>query len=125
VLFGFQLIAVFSERFSTALSAREQHLHLLAIALDAIAVALIMAPAACHRQCQPQQVSQSLMRVSTALLLASLPPLAMAISIDVFLVARLVTGPGGMATALAVGLLAVFGLLWFALPQWMRWRSRR
>lgn len=44
-LFGFQLIAVFNTAFSDKLSHGEQSVHLLALALVAIAVALIMSPA--------------------------------------------------------------------------------
>ncbi|TPV98900.1 MAG: hypothetical protein USCAAHI_01656 [Beijerinckiaceae bacterium] len=44
-LFGFQLIAVFNERFRQ-LSEGEQLIHLTAIMLVAIAIALIMTPAA-------------------------------------------------------------------------------
>ena len=44
-LFGFQLIAVFNERFRQ-LSEGEQLIHFTAIMLVAIAIALIMTPAA-------------------------------------------------------------------------------
>jgi hypothetical protein len=124
VLFGFQLIVVFSERFATALSAGEQRLHLLATALVALSTALIMAPAAYHRQNGPQQISQGLVRISTWLLLASMPPLAIAISLDFYLVARLVLGDGAVAW-LACALFAVFAALWLVLPQAARWRNRR
>ena len=63
-LFGFQLIAVFNSGFSEKLSIGEQHLHLLAIALVAMAVALIMAPAAYHRQTDPREVSEKFIPVS-------------------------------------------------------------
>ena len=49
-LFGFQLIAVFSTRFADDLTPAEQRLHLLAILLVVVAIALIMTPAAYHRQ---------------------------------------------------------------------------
>jgi len=124
VLFGFQLIVVFSQRFDTALTPHEQRLHLLATALVAVATALIMAPAAYHRQIGPQQISQSLVRVSTWLLLASMPPLAIAISLDFYLVARVVMGDGSVAWMGGV-LLAIFTALWLVLPQYARWRSRR
>jgi len=124
VLFGFQLIVVFSQRFATALTPHEQRLHLLATALVAVATALIMAPAAYHRQNGPQQISQSLLRVSTWLLLASLPPLAIAVSLDFYLVARVVMGDGSVAWMGGV-LLAIFTALWLVLPQAARWRNRR
>ncbi|MGE5072104.1 MAG: DUF6328 family protein, partial [Anaerolineae bacterium] len=49
-LFGFQLIAVFNQGFSEKLSTGEQYLHLAALALVANSGALVMAPAAYHRQ---------------------------------------------------------------------------
>ena len=124
VLFGFQLIVVFNQRFETALTPHEQRLHLLATALVAVSTALIMAPAAYHRQNGPQQISQSLLRVSTWLLLASMPPLAIAISLDFYLVARVVMGDSNVAWMGGV-LLAVFTGLWLVLPQVARWRKRR
>jgi hypothetical protein len=124
VLFGFQLIVVFSERFATALTAHEQRLHLLATALVALATALIVAPAAYHRQIGPEQITQSLVRVSTWLLLASMPPLAIAISLDFYLVARVVMGDGSVVWMAAL-LLGVFTGLWLVLPQIARWRNRR
>ncbi|HSR65457.1 MAG TPA: DUF6328 family protein, partial [Xanthomonadaceae bacterium] len=56
-LFGFQLIVVFSERFGVELTHGEQRVHLLAIGLVALAIALIMTPAAYHRQTDPEQVT--------------------------------------------------------------------
>ena len=124
VLFGFQLATVFTNRFATALGAGEQRLHLLAIGLVAIAIALIMTPAAYHRQAEPQHASERFIRVSTRLLLASMPPLAVAICLDFYLVARLVLGDGWVGW-LAAGLFLVFVALWFALPLLGRWRARR
>jgi hypothetical protein len=48
-LFGFQLMAVFNARF-TQLTRFEQELHFLSVILIALAIALIMTPAAYHRQ---------------------------------------------------------------------------
>src|SRR6186997_1517628 len=90
-LFGFQLVAVFNSAFEQKLSANEQRLHLLAIALIAIAVAIIMTPAALHRQKGPYEVTDTFVRVSSRLLLWSMAPLAVSISIDFYLVARVIT----------------------------------
>lgn len=124
VLFGFQLATVFTARFAHDLGPGEQRLHLLAIALVAIAIALIMTPAAYHRQAEPEQVSEGFIRVSTRLLLASMPLLAVAICLDFYLVARLVLG-AGWAPWLAAGLLLVFAGLWFVLPRIGRARDQR
>src|SRR5215213_3557926 len=59
-LFGFQLIAVFNTTFREQLSSTERILHLTAIVLVTIAIALVMAPAALHRQTEPMAVSRRL-----------------------------------------------------------------
>ena len=64
-LFGFQLIVVFSASFGERLSGGEQQLHLAATFLIAVAVALIMAPAAYHRQSGPREVTETFVRLST------------------------------------------------------------
>lgn len=124
MLFGFQLATVFTVPFAQALTASEQELHLLATALVAIAIALIMAPAAYHRQAEPQQVSRTFVTVATRLLLTSLPPLAIAICLDFYLVARMVLKEAWVAW-LAVAMFAVFVALWFVLPRIARARRQR
>src|SRR2546423_11488093 len=64
-LFGFQLIAVFNPAFQQKLSGSEQRLHLFAIALVAIAVALIMTPAALHRRKGPYEATDTFVCVSS------------------------------------------------------------
>src|SRR6476660_8578522 len=49
-LFGFQLIAVFNAGFDEKLAATDRVVHLAAIVMVAIAIILIMTPAAYHRQ---------------------------------------------------------------------------
>src|SRR5436853_2149322 len=71
-LLGFQLIVVFSPGFDTKLDAPGQKLHLLAIALIACAVAIIMAPAAYHRQTGLREITASFLRIATRLLLISM-----------------------------------------------------
>ena len=123
-LFGFQLIAVFSERFARDLSTVEHNLHLLAIGLVALSVALIMSPAAYHRQISPTQITAAFIRISTRLLLASMPPLAIALCIDFYLVAQIMLG-GLPALLLTLALFAVFTLLWYVLPRMGEVRTRR
>jgi len=115
-LFGFQLIAVFNQSFGEKLSSGEQALHLAAIGLIAVAVALVMTPAAYHRQAGGRVVTEHFLQISTRLLLWSMLPLALGISIDFYLIARIILGTSAVAFLAAV-LLAVFILLWFALPR--------
>jgi len=123
-LFGFQLIAVFNQGFSEKLEALEQDIHLLATGLVAIAVALIMAPAALHRQAGAQQVSAAFIRTSSLLLLFSMLPLALGVSLDFSLVGRIILHSAWSAV-LAAALLLVFFGLWFALPRFYAARRDR
>ncbi|MGN6513378.1 MAG: DUF6328 family protein [Lysobacteraceae bacterium] len=125
VLFGFQLAVVFSERFARVLSVGQQELHLLAMGLVAVAIAVIMTPAAYHRQAEPQEASEGFVLLSSWLLLASMPLLAVAISLEFYLVAQAVLGSGGRVAAIASGLFAVFVALWLVLPRVACWRKRR
>jgi hypothetical protein len=122
VLFGFQLAVVFSDRFPTVLAHQQQVLHLLAMALVAIAIAVIMTPAAYHRQAEPQEASEGFVLLSTWLLLASMPLLAVAICLEFYLIAQIVLD--GAAAWIAGALLAIFLLLWLVLPRVARWRRR-
>jgi uncharacterized protein DUF6328 len=115
-LFGFQLVAFFNQRFNEALSGTEQKLHLLAIGLIAVAVALVMSPAAFHRQQGARVVTDSFLQISTRLLLWSMLPLALGICIDFYLIARIILDSTAVAL-LAAALLAVFIVLWFVLPR--------
>ncbi|HJW26083.1 MAG TPA: DUF6328 family protein [Rhodocyclaceae bacterium] len=120
-LFGFQLIAVFNDGFASKLDRPEQLLHLAAIGLVVVAMALVMTPAAYHRQALPKTVTDHFIGLSSRLLLWSMFPLALGIAMDFYLIANLVTGRQGLAAALAAGLLALFFALWLALP----WSHRR
>ena len=115
-LFGFQLIAVFNQGFGEKLSSAEQVLHLGAIALVAVAVALVMAPAAYHRQSGARVVTEHFLQISTRVLLWSMLPLALGICIDFYLIARIILGTSVVAVLAAV-LLAIFIVFWFALPR--------
>jgi|SRR5688572_18662193 len=120
-LFGFQLIAVFSPRFADDLPALEQCLHFAAIGLVAVSIALIMTPAAMHRRIGVRRVTDAFVDTSTRLLLSSMVPLAIAISMEFYLIGRLVL-KNAAAAPLAFGLLALFGILWVGLPRIVRRR---
>ena len=119
-LLGFQLIAVFSATFEDRLSPGEQRIHLLALALLAIAGALVMAPAAYHRQTRPRQVSQHFLLLSGRLLLIALVPLMLGIALDFYLIARVILGQVFLSLALASCLVVFVAGLWFVFPRWHR-----
>jgi Family of unknown function (DUF6328) len=119
-LFGFQLIAVFSTAFRDELSSTERILHLTAIVLVTIAIVLVMAPAALHRQTEPESVSRRFITISSRLLMASMAPLAVGICLDVYVVAWVIVGSRGVAGTVAVLLLGVFTAFWLLLPRAVR-----
>jgi len=123
-LFGFQLIAVFSTVFREQLSSGERMLHLAAIVLVTIAIVLVMAPAALHRQTEPRAVSERFITISSRLLMASMAPLAIGICLDVYVVARVIVGSARIAAMIAASLLGVFLAFWLLLPRAVRRRSR-
>jgi Family of unknown function (DUF6328) len=122
-LFGFQLIAVFSPAFRDQLLESERTIHLAAIVLVTIAIVLVMAPAALHRQSEPMSVSRVFIQTSSRLLMASLIPLAVGMVLDVYLIARIVLGSNVGAIVVAVLLLAVFIVFWRVIPQRARRRT--
>jgi hypothetical protein len=115
-LFGFQLIAVFNQGFGEKLSSAEQYVHLAAIVLVVLAVALVMAPAAIHRSTSQREVSERFIWLASRLLLASMVPLALGLCLDVYLVASVILEKDAPGAAIAAALLAALATLWFALP---------
>ena len=118
-LFGFQLVAVFDDRFGRDLSDAEQAWHFAATALVAIAVALIMTPAAYHRALGVRHVSERFLRNASRLLLASMAPLGLGICIDFYIVGRLMLD-SRWPMAASAALFALFFFFWYLFPRWQR-----
>ena len=116
-LFGFQLIVVFNPAFQEKLSMTERGLHLLAIGLIIVAIAMVMAPAAYHRQKDPRSVSEDFIAVATRLLLYSMFPLMIALGLEFFLITRVITNHLTLSILLSALLLTIFSTLWFLLPR--------
>jgi hypothetical protein len=119
-LFGFQLIAVFNPGFGEKLSTVEQQLHLVSTLLTVCAVALVMTPAALHRQIDPLAVNRRFIESSTTLLLLSMFPLSVGICLEIYLIAHIITGVVGLSLLIAVGLLLLFFSLWILLPHFKK-----
>lgn len=119
-LFGFQFVAVFNQSFGEKLSAGERYLHLVALVCVACAAALVMSPAALHRLTQPKSVSDRFLAWSSRLLMWSMVPLAIGTSLDVYLVARIVTASTPISLACAAAVLIVFATLWYVVPRLFR-----
>ncbi|WP_228893487.1 DUF6328 family protein [Pseudoduganella aquatica] len=118
-LFGFQTIAVFNEPFKQ-LPMLVQDCHVAALALVVVAIALVMMPAAYHRQAEPFHISQRAIALSSRCICYALAPLAAAISLDVFVVLQMVTGDTTLAACGGGGAFALLITMWFGYPQLMR-----
>jgi hypothetical protein len=116
-LFGFQLIAVFNQGFWQNLAPLEQQVHLIAVALVALAVSLVMTPAAYHRQTHPDRISRHFILVSSRFLLWSMFPLVAAICIEFYLLARLILHNTLLSVVFALILAVLFIVPWFLLPR--------
>ncbi len=121
-LMGFQLIAVFNERFAV-LSPDEKIIHLTAFFLVTLAMGLIMAPAAYHRQAERGRVTRRFVDLASRLLWLALMPLAAGLALDTFILVRLAGGSGGVAAGCAAAVAVILASLWFLLPVAGRRRS--
>lgn len=115
-LFGFQLIAVFNQKFGE-MPEVYQALHLLAIAFVTISIAFVMTPAAYHRQAHQFSISRKFVQLSSRLLLLSMILLSIGLCLDVYVVAALITESDWLSLALALAAAMLFGLLWFVFPR--------
>jgi hypothetical protein len=116
-LFGFQLAVVFTQPFRDLLAPAEQGLHLLGMVLTGVSIALLMAPAAYHRQVEPESVSRRFVRLATRQLVWGTVPLAVALCIEVYLAASLITTRVVTSAAIALVLFGVFVVLWYVVPR--------
>jgi hypothetical protein len=122
-LFGFQLMAVFNQRFSE-LSAGEQLVHYIAVLLIALAIGLIMTPAAYHRQVEPGSVSGFFVRLASRLITIAMLPLAVALCLEVYLLGRVILSDRMISFVVAGMLLLIFAGFWYLFPWWVAVRRK-
>jgi hypothetical protein len=113
-LLGFQFAAVLSAAFGE-LPASAKHLHLVALAAMAIAMMLLMAPAAFHRVATEGEPSEHVLHWGTWTLLTALASLSLGLSIDLFVVLTRIFGQPMAAISAATAEILMLGL-WFAWP---------
>ena len=117
-IFGFQLIAVFNQRFADLPPAAQQ-VHFASLTLVALAAALVMTPAAYHRATGITRVSGRFLAVSSRFLGASMGVLALGLALDYYVIGLLVFGTHTAALG-AAALLAMLTALWFVFPRTQR-----
>jgi uncharacterized protein DUF6328 len=116
-LFGFQLIAIFNQGFEEKLSEPVQVVHLVALILTALSMALVMTPAAIHRIAEPMSVSERFLWMASNLLLAGMVSLALGVALDVFVVTTALTASNVIAVGVGVSALLVFFVFWLYVPR--------
>jgi hypothetical protein len=119
-LFGFQLIAVFNNRFEEVFGDTAQRLHLAALVLVALSCILLLTPSALHRLAGREHVSRYMLDMSSRFIGWGMLPLMAAISIDVGLIGYAVTSSEGVGVVLGGACAVVGAMLWFAFPRWAR-----
>ena len=121
--FGFQLIAVFNNRFQD-LTHIEQLLHLIALFMLALSIALIMTPAAYHRIAERGMISRHFVDLASRFLEFAMFPLMLSITVDLFLLARLVLDNAALSAGLALIAFLMFFGLWYVFPWTQGARER-
>jgi uncharacterized protein DUF6328 len=114
-MLGFQFTAFLTDGFSS-LSEATKLVHFASLCCVALSIVLLMAPAAYHRIVARGEDRDDVERFGSAVMLASLLPLALGLSGDFYVTAeKLGYGGGAALAATAVALLAFLGL-WFGYP---------
>jgi hypothetical protein len=120
-MLGFQLAIVLTHAFEQ-LPPELRFVHAASLGLVAVAVILLMAPAAYHRIVFAGEDSPDMHRVGSMLVTAATVPLAAGIAGDVYVViTKIAGGEIGLASAV-LAILLLFGL-WYGVPLVARWRG--
>jgi hypothetical protein len=118
-LFGFQLIVILTKAFAT-LPADARTAHLAALACVALAIVLLIAPAAIHRIAFDGDDDERFLRIASRVVTLALVPLSLGISIELYVAAtRLLPGTAAPPWTAAIGL-GVLLSLWYVVPLALR-----
>jgi hypothetical protein len=120
-LMGFQLIAFLTKTFSE-LPSSSQIIHALALGANAVALVLLIAPAAFHRLAFRGADSERFFHLGSTLVTAALLPLALGISGDIYVAVTLIAKTEAIGAAASVLMLALFLTLWYVQPLMLRAR---
>lgn len=118
-LLGFQFIVILTEGFDR-LSTVPKYVHLASLGLTALAIVLLITPAAYHRMVERGEETEHFHRFASKVLVAALVPLALGMAGDVYVVVQKVTDSLLISVVSALVILAIFWELWFGLPLYRR-----
>lgn len=123
-LLGFQFATMLVEGFDK-LPDSSKAVHLVSLALVALAVIYLIAPAAYHRIVEEGEESEHFHNVASRFMLAAMVPLALGICGDLFVVVRKVTESATVGVVFASLMLAAFYGLWFGYTFAVKGRKRQ
>jgi hypothetical protein len=118
-LFGFQLVCVLSEAFEK-LPAASKLVHALSAGSVAVAVMLLMAPAAIHRIVWRGEESETFHRTGSVLVTVATLPLALGLAGDAYVVIAKIARSAAVGGAVAAIVLAALIGLWHVYPYYLR-----
>jgi hypothetical protein len=114
-LLGFQLIIFLMEGFQV-LPGGLKYVHLVSLLLVALAVILLMTPAAYHRMVEKGENSEHFHRIAGRLLIAAMIPFALGVSGDFYLVIQKVSNSTALGLLGGCCSLGMMAFLWFVYP---------
>jgi hypothetical protein len=118
-LLGFQLTVTLTRSFEQ-LADEVRLLHVIALCCVALAVILLMTPAALHRISYAGEDTASFLKLGSAFVIAAAAALSFGIAGDLFVAAYKASDSMRLAATIAAGSLLLLALFWFALPLYLR-----
>jgi hypothetical protein len=123
VLFAFLLTVPFTQGW-TSVTAFQQDLYYATLLCSATATAFLIAPSAIHRIDFQQGDKPRIVQVSNVLAIIGLTFLALAVVGVVLLISDILYG-GSVVVGFTVGIAAVFIVLWYGIPLFLRLRKTK
>jgi DMSO reductase anchor subunit len=118
-LLGFQFSIVLSRAFSE-IPGSSKLIHVAALGCMALAIVLLMAPAAYHRLAHDGDDNADVLRTGSRLVTFATIPLSIGIACDVYVTVERISGSAAVAVFTAALTLAVMVGLWHAYPLMLR-----
>jgi len=114
-LLGFQLVALFSPGFGD-LSQAHKEVHLISLGFIALATIFLMAPSAYHRIACKGNITESVNRFASRMLIVAMFFLISGLATDIWLATYVVMESSTTAWIASVSCFVVATLLWFVYP---------
>jgi hypothetical protein len=123
-LLGFQFVVTMTKAFA-ALPSFDRDIHFCALAAVALSVTLLITPAAVHRLTFGGKDVPRMHTIGSLLVTVALIPLALGIAGDFYVALGKILGDARLAAIGAGAAALVLGVLWYAIPLFLRMRKTR